>query len=132
MIGKLTGTLGDKNPPQVLVECNGVGYEVEVNTGVLGAQTPLGERLVLFTHLVTREDGSYLVAGWMPVDEFCDRLGLPREMAGEYDTVAGLVLHQLGQIPDLGAHFTAEGFRFEVIDLDGRRIDKVLVARAGG
>ena len=52
--------------------------------------------------MVEREDGSFLVAGWMPVDEFCDRLGLPRELAGEYDTVAGLVLHQLGQIPDLG------------------------------
>ena len=81
--------------------------------------------------IVTREDGSYLVAGWMPVDEFCDRLGLPRGMAGEYDTVAGLILHQLGRIPELGASFTAEGFRFEVIDLDGRRIDKILVTRVG-
>ena len=79
--------------------------------------------------MVRREDGSYLVAGWMPVDEFCDQLGLPHGLAGEYDTVAGLVLHQLGQIPDLGAHFTAEGYRFEVIDLDGRRIDKVLVGQ---
>ncbi|WP_374431252.1 hemolysin family protein [Tabrizicola sp.] len=79
--------------------------------------------------IVERADGSLLVAGWMPVDEFCDRLGLPREMAGEYDTVAGLVLHQLGQIPDLGASFNAEGYCFEVIDLDGRRIDKVLVAK---
>lgn len=78
--------------------------------------------------MVTRADGSLLVAGWMPVDEFCDRLGLPREMAGEYDTVAGLILHQLGRIPELGATFTAEGYRFEVIDLDGRRIDKVLVS----
>ncbi|MFN3576639.1 MAG: hemolysin family protein [Tabrizicola sp.] len=81
---------------------------------------------------VTREDGSHLVAGWMPVDEFCDRLGLPREMAGDYDTVAGLILHQMGRIPELGAHFTAEGYRFEVIDLDGRRIDKVLVSRQRG
>ena len=80
--------------------------------------------------MVERADGSYLVAGWMPVDEFCDRLGLPREMAGDYDTVAGLVLHQLGQIPELGASFAAEGYSFEVIDLDGRRIDKVLVAQA--
>ena len=80
--------------------------------------------------MVTREDGSYLVAGWMPVDEFCDRLSLPRELAGDYDTVAGLVLHQVGHIPELGAAFTAEGYRFEVIDLDGRRIDKVLVSRA--
>jgi putative hemolysin len=82
--------------------------------------------------MVTREDGSFLVAGWMPVDEFCDRLGLPRDLAGEYDTVAGLVLHQLGQIPELGTAFTAEGYRFEVIDLDGRRIDKVLVSQAAG
>ncbi|MFM7332876.1 MAG: hemolysin family protein [Tabrizicola sp.] len=82
--------------------------------------------------MVTREDGSFLVAGWMPVDEFCDQLSLPYDLAGEYDTVAGLVLHQLGQIPDLGAHFIAEGYRFEVIDLDGRRIDKVLVARVEG
>jgi putative hemolysin len=79
--------------------------------------------------MVEREDGSFLVAGWMPVDEFCDRLSLPHELAGEYDTVAGLVLHQLGQIPDLGASFIAEDYRFEVIDLDGRRIDKVLVAQ---
>ena len=81
--------------------------------------------------MVERDDGSFLVAGWMPVDEFCDRLSLPRELAGEYDTVAGLVLHQLGQIPDLGAKFTAEGYCFEVIDLDGRRIDKVLVVQVG-
>lgn len=79
--------------------------------------------------MVERADGSFLVAGWMPVDEFCDRLALPRELAGEYDTVAGLVLHQMGQIPDLGAQVTAEGYRFEVIDLDGRRIDKVLVSQ---
>jgi putative hemolysin len=79
--------------------------------------------------MVDRADGSHLVAGWMPVDEFCDRLGLPREMAGEYDTVAGLILHQMGHIPELGAHFTAEGYRFEVIDLDNRRIDKVLVSQ---
>ena len=55
-----------------------------------------------------------------------------RALAGDYDTVAGLVLHQLGRIPELGAAFTVEDHRFEVIDLDGRRIDKVLVARHGG
>lgn len=79
--------------------------------------------------VVTREDGSLLVAGWMPADEFCDRMGLPRDNAGEYDTVAGLVLHQLGRLPDLGDSFTMEGLRVEVIDLDGRRIDKLLVSR---
>jgi putative hemolysin len=79
--------------------------------------------------IVTREDGSLLVAGWMPADELCDRLGLPRTLAGEYDTVAGLVLHQLGSMPELGVVVEAAGWRFEVIDLDGRRIDKILVSQ---
>jgi putative hemolysin len=79
--------------------------------------------------MVMREDGSHLVAGWMPADEFCDKLGLPRDIAGDYDTVAGLVLYQMGRIPELGASFSVEGYRFEVIDLDARRIDKVLVSR---
>ncbi len=77
-----------------------------------------------------REDGSLLVSGWMPADEFTERLGLPREMAGDYETVAGLVLNQLHRLPQLGDQVEAGGWRFEVLDLDGRRIDKVLVSRA--
>lgn len=80
--------------------------------------------------LVTRDDGSLLVSGWMPADEFCDRMGLPRTLAGEYDTMAGLVLHQLHRMPKQGDSFVAAGYRFEVIDLDGLRIDKVLVSEA--
>lgn len=79
--------------------------------------------------LVERQDGSLLVSGWMPADELCDRLGLPRDMAGEYETVAGLILHQFGRLPDLGESVTAEGYSFEVVDFDDRRIDKVLVSR---
>ena len=78
--------------------------------------------------MVTRADGSLLVAGWMPADEFCDKLGLPRDMAGDYDTVAGLVLHQMRRLPALGEGFVAHGHKFEVLDLDGLRIDKVLVS----
>lgn len=77
--------------------------------------------------LVMREDGSFLVSGWMPADEFCDRFDLPRSASGEYDTVAGLVLHQMGRLPNLGDSVTFEGHRIEVIDLDGMRIDKLLV-----
>ncbi len=80
--------------------------------------------------VATREDGSLLVAGWMPADEFCDLLSLSRGLAGEYDTVAGLVLHLFGRMPGLGEAIQAEGHRFEVIDLDGLRIDKVLVSRS--
>ncbi|MGA0539198.1 hemolysin family protein [Neotabrizicola sp. VNH66] len=79
--------------------------------------------------LVERGDGSLLVAGWMPADEFCDRMGLPRGLAGDYDTVAGLVLHQLGHMPALGDLVRVEGHSFEVIDMDGLRIDKVLVSK---
>jgi putative hemolysin len=78
--------------------------------------------------MVERADGSFLVAGWMPVDEFCERLGLPTEIAGDYETVAGIALHQLGHLPSLGVTFSVEGWRFEVIDMDDRRIDKMLVS----
>ncbi len=81
--------------------------------------------------LLAREDGSLLVSGWMPADEFCDHLGIPRTLAGGYETVAGLVLNLFGRLPALGESIAAEGFRFEVIDLDDRRIDKVLVSRIG-
>lgn len=79
--------------------------------------------------MVQRADGSWLVAGWMPADEFCEKLSLPLDMAGDYETVAGLVLNQMRRLPALGDHVTAEGHRFEVIDLDDRRIDKVLVSK---
>ena len=79
--------------------------------------------------LLQRDDGSYLVSGWMPVDEFCDKLSFPRALAGDYETVAGLVINHLRRLPALGDTFTLNGWRFEVIDLDDRRIDKLLVAK---
>lgn len=79
--------------------------------------------------MVQRADESWLVAGWMPADEFCEKLSLPLDMAGDYETVAGLVLNQMRRLPALGDHVTAEGYRFEVVDLDDRRIDKVLVSK---
>jgi putative hemolysin len=81
--------------------------------------------------IVTRDDGSFLVSGWMPADEFRDRLNLPRdEDDSDYETVAGLVLNHLRRLPSLGDSFLLHGWRFEVIDLDDRRIDKILVSRA--
>lgn len=77
-----------------------------------------------------REDGSLLVSGWMAADEFTERLGIPRDLAGDYETVAGLVLNQLHRLPQLGDRVEAGGWMFEVLDLDGRRIDKLLVTRA--
>ena len=77
--------------------------------------------------VVEREDGSLLINGMMPAQDAFERLGLktpPEE--GDYHTVAGFVLHELGHLPEVGEHFDHEGWRLEVIDLDGRRIDKVL------
>ncbi len=76
-----------------------------------------------------RADGSYLVSGSMPVDEFCDRLGFPRDPEGDFETVAGLVIDHLRRLPGLGDSFVLHGWRFEVIDLDDRRVDKLLVSR---
>mgnify|MGYP001152606663 CR=1 FL=1 len=78
---------------------------------------------------VTREDGSFLVSGWMPVDEFQDRIGVPIPKDPDYETVAGYVLSELNHLPAVGETFERAPWRFEVMDLDGRRIDKVLVSR---
>lgn len=77
--------------------------------------------------VVMREDGSYLVSGWMPVDEFHDQLGVPLPKDPEFETVAGFVLAELNHLPNVGEAFERGQWRFEVLDLDGRRIDKVLV-----
>jgi putative hemolysin len=76
-----------------------------------------------------RDDGSYLVSGWMPVDEFGDKLGVPIPKDPPYETVAGYILSELNHLPVVGETFTREPWRFEVLDLDGRRIDKILVAK---
>ncbi|MGQ9370623.1 hemolysin family protein [Azospirillum sp. A39] len=80
---------------------------------------------------VRRDDGSWLIEGWMPVDEFEDTVGLrglrgERER-GDFHTVAGFVLNALGHVPTAGESFDHAGARFEVVDMDGRRIDKILV-----
>ena len=60
MIGRLTGTLSDKNPPQVLVDCNGVGYEVDVPMSTFYNLPGLGDKVTLLTHFVVREDAQIL------------------------------------------------------------------------
>ncbi len=81
-------------------------------------------------YAVERDDGSWLLSGAMPVDEMSERLGIVLPVDRSYQTVAGYVLAQLQHLPKVGEHVTVGTWRFEVVDLDGRRIDKVLVARA--
>jgi putative hemolysin len=78
---------------------------------------------------VQREDGSWLLDGLIPVVELKDRLGIkrvPEEEKGRYHTLSGMMMWLLGRLPGTGDISTWEGWRLEVVDLDGRRIDKVL------
>ena len=79
-----------------------------------------------------RDDGSWLIDGVMPVSEFKARLGigeLPEEDRGRYNTVAGLLMSVCGHLPAEGERIECAGWLFEVVDLDGKRIDKLLVSR---
>ncbi|MEY4561672.1 MAG: hypothetical protein RLZZ618_949 [Pseudomonadota bacterium] len=80
---------------------------------------------------IQREDGSWLFDGLIPVPELKDRLELkelPEEDRGRYNTLAGMVMLLLGRLPQTTDSVEWEGWRFEVIDLDGKRVDKVLAS----
>ncbi|MCC6471686.1 MAG: HlyC/CorC family transporter [Alphaproteobacteria bacterium] len=79
--------------------------------------------------VVRRDDGSFLIAGSMPADEFAELTGMKLPEGRRYHTVAGFVLECLGRLPALGESLDANGWRIEVVDLDGRRIDKLLCKR---
>ena len=79
--------------------------------------------------VVEREDGSLLIAGSMPADIMADRLCIDLPEDREYATAAGYVLAVLKRLPQEGEHFTDRGWRFEVVDMDGLRIDKLLVSQ---
>jgi putative hemolysin len=78
---------------------------------------------------VQRGDGSWLIAGSMPADEMAERLLILLSPERAYHTAAGFVLDHLGRIPQAGEVFDAQGWRFEIVDMDGRRIDKILASR---
>jgi putative hemolysin len=78
---------------------------------------------------IPRDDGSWLLAGSMPADEMADQLGITLPAKREYHTVAGYILAHLRRLPATGEAVEVSGWRFEVVDLDGRRIDKVLAIR---
>lgn len=82
---------------------------------------------------VQREDGSWLMDGLIPVLELKDRLNiktLPDEDRGRYNTLSGLIMMLLGRLPKTADHVDSDGWRFEVVDMDGKRIDKVLVSQS--
>ncbi|SFJ33957.1 hemolysin family protein [Aerobium aerolatum] len=76
-----------------------------------------------------REDGSWLLAGYLPIDELSDLLGIVLPEDRDYETVAGFILSHLHHLPETGEYIETAGWRLEVVDLDGRRIDKILATR---
>ena len=81
---------------------------------------------------VRREDGSWLMDGLIPIPEIKDRLeikDLPEEDRGRYNTLAGMIMLLLGRLPRTTDSVDWGEWRFEVVDLDGKRVDKVLVSR---
>ncbi|MFM9978250.1 MAG: hemolysin family protein [Sphingomonadaceae bacterium] len=82
--------------------------------------------------LVERDDGSLLVSGWLPADTLAARLCIDLPEDRDYATVAGLALAEMRRLPKVGDHFTLAGHRFDIVDMDGRKIDKLLVAEQGG
>ena len=82
--------------------------------------------------VVVRDDGSLLVDGSLPVDDLRELIGsarLPDENEHDYHTAAGMLIAQFGRIPHVGEHIEWAGWRIEVVDLDGPRIDKLWLAR---
>ncbi|HSI88322.1 MAG TPA: hemolysin family protein [Pyrinomonadaceae bacterium] len=82
---------------------------------------------------IERKDGTVLVDGAVPIDELYHRFPALRRTTpgGNYHTVAGLFLHRLGQIPTEGDEIKIGNYKLEVVDMDGRRIDKILIRPAG-
>ncbi len=131
----LLETLRDEEATMALVvdEYGDIVGMVTLNDLMLAIYGKLGSATGELTSsaVVQRADGSWLVDGALGVDDLRQLLGidkLPLETEQEFHTAAGLMFARFGRIPEVGEAFEAAGFRFEVIDLDGARIDKLLVA----
>lgn len=83
---------------------------------------------------VRRDDGSWLMDGFMTIEAVQAKLGLEEDLREEgqsFQTLAGLVHAHAGDSPQMGEHFEWKGLRFEIVDLDGKRIDRILISRVG-
>jgi putative hemolysin len=106
----------------------GIVNQIDVLETIVGFIPTLDERAE--ETLVRREDGSYLIDGTYGIEDFKRKFELDLldgESEGDFKTLGGYVLMHFGRIPRASDHFARQGFRFEVMDMDGRRVDKLLV-----
>jgi putative hemolysin len=101
------------------------------NADILGSIIGYGAAEAGSEERPVQRAGSWLVPGSLPVDEMADVLSIALPADRAYHTAAGFALSRLGQLPLPGDHFDALGWRFEIVDLDGRRIDKIIASRGG-
>jgi putative hemolysin len=80
--------------------------------------------------IVERDDGSYLLSGAASADVLADRLGIHLRTDRDFTTVAGFALGVLKRLPETGERFTHDGWKFEIVDMDGRKIDKLIASRS--
>lgn len=102
----------------------------DILEAIVGDVRSLGEPAE--EQITTLEDGSWLIDGDTPIEKLKDILSVdyfPEEEQGYYRTIAGLIMFILQRIPKTGDHFELMGLRYEVVDMDGIRIDKVMVTR---
>lgn len=102
----------------------------DILEAIVGDVRSLGEPME--TPIVVREDGSWLIDGDTPIEKLKEILSVdsfPEEEEGYYRTIAGLIMYVLQRIPKTGEHIEFKGLRYEVVDMDGNRLDKVLVEK---
>lgn len=106
----------------------GVASLIDVMEAIVGSLPEMGRRVG--PSAVQRDDGSWLVDGTMEIGDVRRQFGVPsaaRAKSGAYETLGGFMIHRLGHIPNPGEHFDEGGWRFEVVDMDRHRVDKVLL-----
>jgi len=100
----------------------------DIVSAIVGNTPALGE--TPDTHITKREDGTWLIDGLVSMGEFKDHFKikkLPGEQTGEYETIGGFIMYRMGHIPSAGQTLEWDHLRFEIVDMDGHRIDKVLI-----
>lgn len=106
----------------------GIVTQHDLAENIFGAMPDVGDASK--PDVVQREDGSYLVDGTAAYDDIIELLGLDNRLKkGAHETISGLILEQMGHIPKAGEHILLYGYEMEVMDMDGLRIDKLLISK---
>ncbi len=130
---KLLETLRKSGEPVALIvdeygDFDGLVTLHDIMQALVGDIAELGETAE--QGVIRREDGSWLIDGLTPVDDVKDALGLkalPEEESGDFHTLGGFLMARMKRVPRVADHVIVDGWRFEVVDMDGHRVDKVLV-----